>query len=86
MFSTRTRTLTRVNICTHARVAQLHRQLRLFLGDRGKMPRLLFCIVSLLHLVRGQGVWSDSVNSYTEDFDYECSNNTALVGIASIFR
>ena len=56
------------------------------LGGRARTCVFSLCLVSLLQLVRGQGVWSDLVNSAGDDFDYQCPNSTVVVGLASVFR
>ena len=56
------------------------------LGGRAQTCTFFLCLISLLQLARGQGVWSGLVNSPRGDFDFECANSTVIVGLASVFR
>ena len=56
------------------------------LGSRAQTCVFVLCLISILQLVRSQGVWSGLVNSARDDFDFECPNSTVIVGLASVFR
>ena len=48
---------------------------------------LALLLTGLLGRAQDQGVWSDSfVNEAEGDFDYECPDSDAIVGLASDFR